>query len=264
MMVNEPKKLPHLCCEQKNSKNAAAIIFEHTSCGRWQRLKTHVCLHKSAVRQCSSGCSPTCKSKHSILHYACQFRPPLSVIKCLYKAYPQSIYDKDCKDRYALHIACKHGCSPDVIKFLLQKNSHAAGKWDIKERTPFLLAFKSYVSRNEKRFSDANKDLIVVANELNLAAPRVVLKEDILGKTALEYAIEKELHYTSIVYVQDQDLYEKHAQSEREKRKSDDTERSSFELSFEELCIQKHYVMPKGIDTNDNDIQKPFMMPFML
>ena len=138
-------------------------IFRLIASQKWHRLKATMFMHKSAIATCHDQCSSSSKSYHSALHYACRFCPPLDVIRCLYKAYPKGIFEKDCKQRYALHIACKHGCSSDVISFLLKKTPDAANKADVKCRTPFLLAFKSYVFRSDLEWTIANKELIKVA-----------------------------------------------------------------------------------------------------
>ena len=139
-------------------------------------LKIDSIRNRSSVARCSSPCSATCESTHSALHSACQFHPPLDVIKMLYKAHPAAIYEYDCKGRSALHIACGHGCSPEVIKFLLDENPEATKKKDAENRTPYLTALKSYVAESKKERKEANEDLLEVARELYNVYPAASIK----------------------------------------------------------------------------------------
>lgn len=177
-------------------------IFELVASRKWQRLKATVFMSKSLVAKCYLRCDPASDSRQSILHFACHFRPPLDVIKCLYKAHPNAIFEKDWKQRYALHIACEEGCSFEVVQFLLQKNQNAANKVDSKSRTPFLLAFKNYVSRSGLDRNMANKELIRIGEILVEAAPVSPIIQDSNCMTAIEYALDGENDISAIKFVQ--------------------------------------------------------------
>lgn len=170
------------------SHNILDLIYNN----KWSQVKRSIFFHKSIAAKCTGPCKSKCNANHSILHYACQFHPPLDIVKKLYKAHPNAIYERDCKERYVLHIACKHGCSPDIITYLLQKNPEASCLADIKGRTPLLLAYKSYVFKCGLNWCLANKMLAEVSSVLAKQSAFVINQEDKKGMTALEYAIEEE------------------------------------------------------------------------
>lgn len=176
-------------------------IFELIASRKWQRLKATIFMHKSIVATSHRKCFPSCTSRHSALHYACQFHPPLDVIRCIYKAYPKAVFKIDCERRYPLHVACKEGCSFEVINFLLNKNPDAAKKADIKDRTPFLHAFKSYICTSGLQQSVANNELIRVAQALIKVAPMSPIMQDCDEMTAIEYALNEENDISTIKYV---------------------------------------------------------------
>lgn len=189
--------LKHKCVD-----HSVVDIFELIASRRWQRLKATIFMHRSALTRCHGKCHPSCTSRHNALHYACQFHPPLDVIRCLCKAYPKAVFERDCKQRYPLHIACMQGCSFEVVNFLLNKNPEAAKKADIKYRTPFLHAFKSYVCRSGLEWSVANKELIRIARALLVAAPMSPMMQDCDNMTAIEYALDGENDISTIKFVQ--------------------------------------------------------------
>lgn len=191
------------------------LVFNQIFRKDWKNVRRTISLHESMAAECTGSCKKECGAKHTILHYACQFRPPLDVIKILYHAHPQVIFEKDCKGRYALHIACKHGCSPDVVSYLLHKNPDAAGEADIKDRTPLLLAFKSYIFECQLPWRMANKSLAEVTKALTRAAPSVINQEDNSGLTALEYGLEEEFDMSTMMILQNATKG-----IEKEKRKS--------------------------------------------
>lgn len=244
-------KLDHRCLNKR-----AINIFELITKCNWNKLKRmlriSLFVNKSCVAKCSGPCSYTCKSTHSALHYACQFCPPLDVIKLLYRMYPQALFEQDCKERYVLHIACKHGCRSSVIEYLLKKNPEAARAKDIKNRTPFLLLFKSYLFRTDQQERRASIDLLDAANALHTIDPAASIGEDHTGHTALEYAIKKELPMEIVKYAQDVFCVE-NLQSQRSSSFSDhiDGPISSdiIQTNIERFYEMKQYVMPEALRT---------------
>ena len=99
---------------------------------------------------------------------------------------------KDIDNRSALHIACKYGCSPKVIKYLLHLNPIATKEVDIKNRSPIILAFKSYAKNRGRRPVSANEELYQVA-VLLMSVETYVHAEDCNGMSAFDYAIESNL-----------------------------------------------------------------------
>ena len=165
---------------------------------KWKQVKDTIISNKSIAAKCTGCCKSKCNANHSILHYVCQFRPPLEVVKALFRSNIFAIFEKDCKERYALHIACKHGCRPEIINFLLEKNPDAASKADTKGRTPLLLAYKSYIFECGFSWYIANKMLMEVAKVLTKAAPSVLTYQDYREMTALEYGIEEEYQESTV------------------------------------------------------------------
>lgn len=169
---------------------------------KWKQVKRRILFDKSIAAKCSGRCKSNCNATHSILHYACQFRPPLDVINALFTAYPDGAFERDCKNRLVLHIACKHVCRPEVIEYLLQKNPKAASQDDVKGRTPLILAYKSFVFESHLAWDIANDMLLKIAMMLTTAAPFVITKEDCRGFTAIEYGIEKEHRMSTLQVLQ--------------------------------------------------------------
>lgn len=186
--------------------NKSHHILELIRAKEWHKLKRTLRIgyffHRLSVAKCSVPCSDSCKSTHSALHFACQYDPPLDVVKMLCKTYPEAVFEQDCKERYVLHIACRYGCSPPLISFLLKKNPDAAKKTDIENKTPFLTAFKSYVGKSNKEMNLAHQDLLQVAQDLYQAYPAASINEDCNKRTALDYAIDAEYPIELVLYVQ--------------------------------------------------------------
>lgn len=243
---------PKLQLEHRYLSKRAINIFELISSHDWDKLKRSLRMslffRQSCVASCSGPCAETCRSTHSALHYACQFRPPLDVVKLLYRIYPQALFERDCKQRYVLHIACKHGCSPFVIEYLLKKNPEAAKARDIKDRTPFLHLFKSYVFRSDRQERRASKDLLDIANALHNLDPKASTNEDDNGYNALEYAITKELPIEIVNYAQHLFLKENMQSQRRLSFINDSGEPISSDImkaNMIKLCEMKQYILPR-------------------
>ena len=200
----------------------------------WKQVKRSIFFHKSQAAKCTGSCKSKCNANHSILHYACQFRPPLDIVKALFKAHPNAVFEKDCKERYALHIACKHGCRPEVVEYLLEKNPEAASKADTKDRTPLLLAYKSYVFECRMSWKKANSMLKRVGEMFTKAAPLIITKEDNKGMTALEYGLEEEFERSTLLTLQIgvEDYYHDVEKSESNYSTLSDSTISNLSLDF--------------------------------
>ena len=136
------------------------------------------------------------------MQYACRYHPPLDVVKCILRADPTAISDQEYGGKQALHIACEQGCSPTVIKYLLKKYPKAAEKLDKDERSPFLLACKSYLLKSNKSSINATKDLLEVLKMLSAVAPVSLMREDCYGMSGLEFLLEHEVDMHIISSVQ--------------------------------------------------------------
>ena len=60
----------------------------------------------------------------------------------LLKAYPNAVFEIDYEERHALHIPCEHGCTPGVVKYLLEKNPReeleCINRWQLYMKVFFL------------------------------------------------------------------------------------------------------------------------------
>lgn len=212
--------------DHNDRSNILAVrFFELIASRNWKKVKAVLrgkLMHapKSTIERCTGCCFRGCKGHHSAMHYAFQFRPPLDVVKLLYKAYPKAISEIDCKGRYPIHIACKHGCDSDIINFLVNKNPTAAKQLDIKKRSPLTLALKSYTRKSNKAWRYANAELMEVVVALTEIEGMPLMIDDYKGTSALEYAVIEELHsdiYSHVQYLieEEQKRIQKHAMFSR-------------------------------------------------
>eukprot|EP01083_Nonionella_stella_P010934 31093_1 len=171
-------------------KHNNKIVLELIKEQRWNdvRFKT------------SCGCTEvscgSCADNHTLLHYVCQFRPPLHIVESLVRDFPEAVNQADCANQYPLHVAVHSGSSSHVIAFLLQANPSIASLQDEHGMTPLHLAFCNYRGMTHNGFEsaeDVEKSIPKVAKLLCMAAPLSVIVEDKEGLNVLEHAIEKEV-----------------------------------------------------------------------
>jgi len=185
-------------------------IFQLISLQKWDKLKTTISKKRYNesmlynVYQNSEN-----RSRLTALQFVCYFHPPLDVIKCLYSVYPEAIREKDCNGNYTLHTACMYGCSPDVVRYLVEQYPQAATKTNKKDRSPFLLACKSYLSspipkaNSLKRVQRVfNMELLNVLETLASVAPQFCTRKDYYGLSPLDYAMEANVHLCVQIYLQ--------------------------------------------------------------
>ena len=72
----------------------------------------------------TEGCSV---SPMEVIHYACRFNPPRTIIRHLASLYPDGVTCPDNMGRLPLHHAVKWGASYRLICFLVEKDRSAAG-----------------------------------------------------------------------------------------------------------------------------------------
>lgn len=157
---------------------------------QWRKLKICIVINKEiiSISQVHAGSG---NSSYNALQYACHYHPPIDVINCLYNADHKAISEINNEGQYALHIACAQGCSPIIIKYLLEKYPPAAEKTDLMGQTPFLLACKSYLRKNQQSRKVANKELLEVLQVLSAIAS-ISFLEDNNDKAPIEYLFEAE------------------------------------------------------------------------
>jgi hypothetical protein len=80
-----------------------------------QRLETHP---HEAAEECDDGRLP--------LHLLLQWTPSLALVQTLLTAYPEAAYCYESGNRnFPLQIACRAGCAPDVVTYLVTSNPRA-------------------------------------------------------------------------------------------------------------------------------------------
>ena len=141
-----------------------------------------------------------------LVHYACRFNPPRTIIRHLESMYPGSLRMPDNMGRLPLHYAAKWGASYRLIDYLVEKNRAAASARDSLGRTPLHLLCKSYSSSvgSNKLPCDLSSDdnMFQATTTLLAAAPDVVNIEDNNGMTVIEYAISSNAPYRAVRLIQ--------------------------------------------------------------
>jgi len=137
------------------------------SARKWLRLIFNLYISRPTSRVGCFKISAVVNSDYSILNAVCEKNPPLYIIKFLCRKYPQAVFEKDNNGCFPLHSACKFGCRPDVIEYLLRRNSRVAAKSDEKGRIPLLLAYRCYAHNRKKGWISANQDLLKVISILS-------------------------------------------------------------------------------------------------
>ena len=221
-----------------------ANVLKLISSKRWRLLKAYIFFNKSKYsKQRLDPSRARHQSMRQILRHACKFRPPLSIVEYLHKAYPNAVFECDGELNYPLHIACAYGCDPEVIEYLVKQNRNAAVKLNFKDRNPYLLACKCYLKKRSDNCKAANMELFEIMQTLYSAAPASPMQRDCNGKSPLEYIIETEadvllLKFTQWINVR----YHKETQ-----RSCRTIMQNNKHLNFEELSSKKNYVLPQNM-----------------
>lgn len=141
-----------------------------------------------------------------LVHYACRFNPPRTIIRHLESLYPGSFMTPDNIGRLPLHYAAKWGASYRLIDFLVEKNRSAASVRDSLGRTPLHLLCKCYSSSaaSNKLPGDlaSDENMVQATTALIAAAPDIVNIEDNDGMTVIEYAISSNAPYRAVRLIQ--------------------------------------------------------------
>ncbi len=141
-----------------------------------------------------------------LVHYACRFNPPRTIIRHLESLYPGSLRMPDNMGRLPLHYAAKWGGSYRLIVYLVEQNRSAASARDSLGRTPLHLLCKSYSpsAGSNKLPGDLSSDdnMVQATTALIAAAPDVVNIEDNNGMTVIEYAISSNAPYRAVRLIQ--------------------------------------------------------------
>lgn len=158
---------------------------------KWKELEEELSLEKCIDSYVFDAKCKCCSKRHSLLHFACRFQPPLYIIKMLDNFCPDAVYHPDCKDQFPLHIAVENRASADVQSYLIERYNFAAKVPDINGKTPLHLLFRDYNVRRNSDPKNHMKETIENMKLLNNAAPMSVFSQDSSGKTALECAVSE-------------------------------------------------------------------------
>jgi len=139
------------------------------------------------------------------LHFTCRFHPPLDVIVSIADFFPGSVLHCDKAGRYPLHIACKWGASPLVLRFLVEEEPSVCAIADETGKTPLHHVCRSY-GQNYSACKNGGRSLTDALHEivrgLCKASPDTVNLEDEEDTSALEYAIESDLNMKVVRTIQ--------------------------------------------------------------
>eukprot|EP00804_Cyclotella_cryptica_P020506 CCRYP_019411-RA/>CCRYP_019411-RA protein AED:0.14 eAED:0.14 QI:0/0/0/1/1/1/3/0/361 len=170
-----------------------------------------------------------------IVHFACRFNPPRSIIKRLASTYPAGINTPDKTGRLPLHHAAKWGASHRLIKCLIEMDPSAVRAKDSEGKTPIHHLCLHYVDafRPNKELGDVSVEqcMLQSINVLLEADPSILTMEDNLEATALEYAIESNAPYRVVRRLQK--ASERYLKDRQKSSMSDQSSRSLNDSSRE-------------------------------
>jgi len=198
--MHEPRRVTWFCApfrysrrsESVKSRNCAKIV-EFISMENWHALRAFLRTEDGVAAVNNSMHKSDQRVKQNVLHYACQFHPPLDVTKMLVELFPDTLSFEDNDDRTPLHVAAAFGASPQVIDYLIEQDKSAALKQDSNGRGPLHLSCQCCIL--ERRCDSGCKQgtikgpLVNVIKSLYAAAPATVNMEDYAGISPIEYAI---------------------------------------------------------------------------
>lgn len=137
-----------------------------------------------------------------IVHFACRFNPPRSIIRHLASLYPEGVMYPDKLGRLPLHYAAKWGSSSRLIAYLVEKDRSAASVKDNLGKTPLSLLCENYSSSIDTNEFSSEENMVESIKSLIEADPDSINIEDNGGTSAIEYAIASDSPYGAIRLIQ--------------------------------------------------------------
>lgn len=140
-----------------------------------------------------------------VVHFACRFNPPRTIIRHLASLYPEGSCYPDKMGRLPLHYAVKWGASYRLIDYLVEKDRSAASAKDENGKTPLHLLCENYSSSVDTNKTDdlsPEDNMVQALKTLIKAAPDAVNIEDNDGTTVVEYAIASDSPYDAVRRIQ--------------------------------------------------------------
>jgi len=241
-------------------KSKQSIVELVAEC-KWKKLKNKIRCFKTDEEafvevKCNSACT---NPHHSLLHFACRFRPPLYILKELVRFSKESISTRDCLGRFPIHIAANNGIEPGCLEYMIECDKEAANAQDVYGRTPFHYIFLNFSSKSQPGiefggaiFRDAIKDNVRnVARILYRASPQSLLIDDFMGKNVLEIAIEEEVEYALLRELQ---IATKKARDPKSKKRIDNVRTTqdlnkpmTKDLRYSLPSVPNKYLCPNNV-----------------
>ena len=135
------------------------------------------------------------------LHSMFRHYPTLKMVQKFVKKHPYSVYETNYMGHLPLQTALIYASTPDIIRFLIEKNDAAAKSIDVCGKTSLHLALDGY-ERMGLRGDLGKPDIIRCFDELIEILcshePSYINAEDENEMNVLEYAIEKEVSFSIV------------------------------------------------------------------
>ena len=140
-----------------------------------------------------------------IVHFACRFNPPRTIVRQLASLYPDGVMYTDKLNRLPLHYAAKWGASSRLISYLVEKDRTAASVKDSLGKTPLHLLCANYSHSMEEVTNDTlslDDHMVESTKTLIKACPDAVNIVDNNDTTAIEYAIASDCPIKAVRLIQ--------------------------------------------------------------
>eukprot|EP00581_Thalassiosira_minuscula_P003118 CAMPEP_0183747106 /NCGR_PEP_ID=MMETSP0737-20130205/67095_1 /TAXON_ID=385413 /ORGANISM="Thalassiosira miniscula, Strain CCMP1093" /LENGTH=289 /DNA_ID=CAMNT_0025982815 /DNA_START=1899 /DNA_END=2768 /DNA_ORIENTATION=- len=173
-----------------------------------------------------------------VLHFACRFNPPRTIIRQLASLYPEGTCYPDKMGRLPLHHAAKWGASFRLISYLIDKDPSAASVKDVNGKTPLHLLCENYSSSADlSKTGDlsSEKNMVEALKALLKVAPDAVNIEDKDGTTVIEYAIASDAPFNAVRRIQ------KASEQDWKERKKASTPGEDSHQQIEEKLIREQH-----------------------
>ena len=155
-------------------------------------------------------CNDYCTSSHGLLHHACRFNEiPYSIVKKILQLCPDEVYEMDCSNRNALHVAVDCGLSVEIIAMLIKKNPLAAQQACSIGNTPLHWAILSYkhtqnivqeeIDHNDTSSNTSISYYIKLFKLLAKAAPNTIKAKNCIGDTPFEIVLRDRNSHTNAI-----------------------------------------------------------------
>jgi hypothetical protein len=220
--------------------------FEPSKSIRWKKsndLADEVLGLSSSFRGMSMGGNDL--DSMLIVHYACRFNPPRTIIRHLASLYPRGVMLQDKMGRLPLHYASKYGSSFRLIDYLIDKDKTAASIKDSLGKTPLHLLCENYsptakLCKGGEKVSPEDNMIESTKALLNASSLEVNIQDN-YGKSAIEYCIDSNAPYEAVKCIQ-----KASEQDWKERKRLSDPGDSHREI--EEKLIKEHDKKQKALE----------------